>query len=95
MRLYGIQRHFFSLFRDRLLLHSQPHNTCNSHLYHIHRLFRKHEHNSTSHQADFTTPHFLTTPNTFLVEIQKVDLTLPHQVKRKKALLESNLSGLA
>jgi hypothetical protein len=43
----------------------------------------------------FTTPHFLTTPNTFLVEIQKVDLTLPHQVKRKKALLESNLSGLA
>jgi hypothetical protein len=45
--------------------------------------------------AVFTTPHFLTTPNTFLVEIQKVDLTLPHQVKRKKALLESNLSGLA
>jgi len=39
-------------------------------------------------------PILFTTIHTFLVEFQKVILSLFHQVKRKKALLASNLSGI-
>jgi len=39
-------------------------------------------------------PILSTTKSTFLVEIQKAVLSLLDQVKRKKALLASNLSGI-
>ena len=40
-------------------------------------------------------PIVRTTKVTFLVEIRKVILSLSHQEKRKKALLESNLLGIS
>ena len=40
-------------------------------------------------------PILKTTKYTFLVEIQKVFLSLQNQEKREKALLASNLSGLS
>jgi hypothetical protein len=45
-------------------------------------------------QGFLILPIFSTTEHTFLVEIQKVFLFLPSQVKRTKALLRSNLLGI-
>ena len=45
--------------------------------------------------AYLVLPIVRTTKVTFLVEIRKVILSLSHQEKRKKALLESNLLGIS
>ena len=50
---------------------------------------------SYSLTLNIVLPILKTTKYTFLVEIQKVFLSLQNQKKRKKALLASNLSGLS